>query len=345
MNPIDLRSDTVSKPTAGMRRALAEAEVGDDVYSDDPSVNRLEAMAAERLGREAAVLVPSGTMANLASLMTHTRPGEEILVGNESHIINYEGGGAARIAGVQTMALANDPITGGLDPAAVAQSVRHPSINVPRTSLLCLENTHNRCGGRPASADLMQQLIATGHEHGLAVHIDGARIFNAETATGQSAADLTRGADSVMFCLSKGLGCPIGSVIVGSKDFIAEARNNRRVLGGGMRQAGIIAAAGIYAMENNIGRLGDDHANAARLAEGLSALEVFAPETPATNILAVGLRNGTSDQWGQALRENGVLCTAFGPKRLRFVTHINITTDDIDEALARVERTVAAGLA
>ncbi len=342
MIPVDLRSDTVSQPDGAMRKAIAEAELGDDVYSDDPSVNRLEAMAAERLGREAAMLVPSGTMANLTSVMTHTRPGDEILLGNEAHILNYEGAGAARIAGVQTQSLPNDWDTGGIDPGAVANAVRAPSQNIPKTTLLCLENTHNRCGGRPVPLQLMQELINTAHAHGLTVHVDGARIFNAEAALGSPAAELTRGAESVTFCLSKGLGCPVGSVICGSRDFIAEARQNRRVLGGGLRQAGIIAAAGIYALENNISRLADDHANAARLAEGLTNLEVFEPEEPRTNILAVGLRRGTSGDWGRLLKDHGVLCTAFGPRRLRFVTHINITTDDIEEALVRIERAVAA---
>jgi len=343
VNIIDLRSDTVSKPTPAMRRAMADAEVGDDVYSDDPSVNRLEAMAAERLGREAAVFVASGTMANLVSVMTHTRPGDEILLGNESHILNYEGGGAARIAGVQTMPLPNNWDDGSLDPAEVAAAVRTPTLNIPRTTLLCLENTHNRCGGRAMPANLMRELIDTGHAHNLRVHVDGARIFNAEAALGTPAAEITRGADSVTFCLSKGLGCPVGSVICGSLEFIALARANRRVLGGGMRQAGVLAAAGIYALDHNVDRLADDHVNAARLAEGLGSFEVFSPESPQTNILAVGLRAGTSASWGKALREAGVLCTAFGPKRLRFVTHVNITADDIEEALRRIERVVEAG--
>ncbi|MFQ5380258.1 MAG: GntG family PLP-dependent aldolase [Dehalococcoidia bacterium] len=341
MIPVDLRSDTVSQPGEEMRRAIAEAELGDDVYGDDPSVNRLEMMAAERLGREAAVLVPSGTMANLVSVMTHTRPGDEILLGSEAHIVNYEGGGAARIAGVQTMTLPNDWDTGGIDPAAVAEAVRSPSQNIPQTALLCLENTHNRCGGRPVPQSLMRELIDTAHANGLAVHVDGARIFNAEVALGSPAAELTKGAESVSFCLSKGLGCPVGSLICGSREFIAEARHNRRVLGGGLRQAGIIAAAGVYALQHNIERLVEDHANAARLAEGLANLEIFEPEEPRTNILAVGLRRGTSSEWGRALRDAGVLSTAFGPRRLRFVTHINIGAADIEEALDRIERAVA----
>jgi threonine aldolase len=281
-------------------------------------------------------------MANLVSIMTHTRPGDEILLGDESHILNLEGGGAARIAGVMVRAIANDWETGGLSPADVSAAVHRRTQNVPGTRLLCLENTHNRCGGRAVPAAAMRELIAVAHASDVRVHIDGARIFNAEIALGVPAAELVAGADSITFCLSKGLGCPVGSVVCGPKDFIAEARFNRRVLGGGMRQAGVLAAAGIYALENNIARLAEDHANAARLAAGLAAFEVFAPESPQTNILAVGLRTGDSSTWGRALRDAGVLATSFGPKRLRFVTHINISADEVDEALRRIERAVEA---
>jgi threonine aldolase len=325
-----------------MRRAMAEAEVGDDVFGDDPTVNRLEAAAAERLGQEAALIVPSGTMANLVAVMTHTRPGDEILLGSEAHIFHFEVAGAARIAHVQTHPLPNDPADGSLSARDVVESVRPANIHAPRTTLLCLENTHNRCGGRAMSRETTQALIGTAARHGLRVHIDGARIFNAEVASGCLAAELTAGADSVSFCLSKGLGCPAGSLICGSKDFVAEARRNRKLLGGGMRQAGILAAAGLFALEHNISRLAEDHANAAWLAEGLSALEVFEPEPVQTNIVAVNLRHGSSDTWGRALRQAGVLCTAFGPSRLRFVTHLDVSRADIDSALGRIEKAAEA---
>lgn len=338
---IDLRSDTVSKPTDAMRRAIAGAEVGDDVFGDDPTVNRLEAMAAETTGKEAALFVASGTMANLVAVMTHVRPGDEILLGDQSHIFNYEVAGAARIAFAQPHALKNLP-DGGLDLAEVEAAIRPPNIHTPRTTLLCIENTHNRCGGEAIPLTLMDELAALAHRHGLKVHLDGARLFNAQVALGVPAARIARDCDTVSFCLSKGLGCPVGSVLCGPAEFIQEARRNRKLLGGGMRQAGILAAAGIYALENNLERLAEDHANARRLAEGLSALKPFAPNVPQSNILVADIREGKLEDWLKAFREAGVLAVAFGPQRLRMVTHINITPDDIEEALRRIEQVAAA---
>jgi len=338
---IDLRSDTVSKPSDAMRRAMFEAEVGDDVFGDDPTVNRLEAMAAERMGKEAAVYVPSGTMANLLAVMTHTRAGDEILLGDQSHIFNYEGAGSARVAHVQTHALKNLP-NGGLDLAEVEAAVRQPNIHTPRNPLLCLENTHNRCGGEALPIADMDALTALAHRHGMKVHLDGARIFNAAAVLGVPAARIARDCDSVSFCLSKGLGCPIGSLLCGTAEYINEARRNRKMLGGGMRQAGIIAAAGVYALEHNIDRLPEDHANAKRLADGLRRFPVFVPNHPQTNIVVADVVKGDLDTWLAAFREAGVLAVAFVPQRMRMVTHINITTDDITEALARIERVVEA---
>jgi len=338
---IDLRSDTVSKPTDAMRRAIAEAEVGDDVFGDDPTVNRLEAMAASLTGKEAALFVASGTMANLVSVMTHTRPGDEILLGDQCHIFNYEVAGTARIALVQAHALRNLP-DGSLDPAEVEAAIRPPNIHTPPNTLLCLENTHNRCGGAAIPVAQMDTLTTLAHAHGLKVHLDGARLFNAQTALGVPAARIARDCDTVSFCFSKGLGCPVGSVLCGPGEFIQRARRNRKVLGGGMRQAGILTAAAIFALENNLTRLAEDHANARRLAEGLRQHQAFVPNTPQSNIVTVDVRQGSLDGWLAALREAGVLAVAFGPARMRMVTHINITAGDIAEALRRIDRLVGA---
>jgi threonine aldolase len=341
---IDLRSDTVSKPGPEMRRAMAEAEVGDDVFGDDPTVNRLEAMAAERLGKDAAVFVASGTMANLVAVMTHTRPGDEILLGEECHIFNYEVAGSARVANVQAHALRNLP-DGGMDPAAVAAAIRPPNIHTPRNPLLCLENTHNRCGGAAIPLASQDALTRLAHDYGMQVHLDGARIFNAATALGVPAARVARDCDTVSFCLSKGLGCPVGSLLCGPSDFIQEARRNRKLLGGGMRQAGILAAAGIYALENHVGRLGEDHANAKVVAEGLGKHEAFRPNDPETNIVVADIVQGRLEDWLAAFKAVGVLAVAFGPQRMRMVTHVNISTSDAAEAVRRIDAVVAAARA
>ena len=338
---IDLRSDTVSKPTDAMRRAMAEAEVGDDVFGDDPTVNRLEAMAAERMGKEAAVYVPSGTMANLISVMTHTQPGDEAIMGDQCHIYNYEVAGSARVAHVQAHILPNQA-DGGLEPGAVRAAIREPGLHVPNSALLCLENTHNRCGGAAVPIATMDALAAIAHESGLRVHLDGARIFNAAAALAVPAARIARDCDSVSFCLSKGLGCPVGSLICGDKEFIQRARRNRKILGGGMRQAGIIAAAGIYALEHNVDRMAEDHENARRLADGLRRHDAFAPNTPETNIVVADIRRGALNDWLSAFREAGVLAVAFGPQRMRLVTHLNVSRADVDEAVARIDQAVGA---
>lgn len=341
---IDLRSDTVSKPDGAMRHAIATAEVGDDVFGDDPTVNRLEAMAAELLGKEAAVFVPSGTMANLVAVMTHAGRGDEILLGDQCHIFNYEVAGTAAIAGAQVHALPNLP-DGSLDPARVAAAIRPPNIHHPRTALLCLENTHNRCGGAAIPVETIDRLAGLAHDRGLAVHLDGARIFNASVALAAPAARIAREADSVSFCLSKGLGCPAGSLLCGSRDFITAARRNRKMLGGGMRQAGILAAAGIYALEHNIERLAEDHQNAKTLAAGLARHDAFAPNEPQTNIVVADIIRGDLDAWLKAFAAQGVLAVPFGHQRMRMVTHINISAADVAEALARIDRAVAAAVA
>jgi len=337
---LDFRSDTVTRPSPAMRQAMAAAEVGDDVFADDPTINRLEAMAAERVGKEAAVFVPSGTMANLLGVMTNTHPGEEILLGDECHIFQYEVGGPARIALVQTRTLQNQP-DGSILPDDVRRAIRQPNIHHPPSSLLCLENTHNRCGGAVLRPETIDELAGIAHESGLRVHLDGARIFNAAVALGIGADRIAREADSVSFCFSKGLGCPVGSVLCGSREFIAQARKNRKMLGGGMRQVGVLGAAAIYALENNIGRLAEDHANAHALADGLRSIEGLAPNEPATNIVVVDVAANSLTRWLGALDRAGVLVAPFGASRFRMVTHLDVNAGDVEEAIRRIEQ--AAG--
>jgi len=338
---IDLRSDTVSKPGEAMRRAMAGAEVGDDVFGDDPTVNLLEQKAAELTGKGAALFVPSGTMANLIALLTHTQPGDEILLGDESHIFNYEVAGAARIANVQTHALRNRP-DGSLELADIDRAVRGPNIHSPRDPLLCLENTHNRCGGAALPLSEMDALTGLARRHGMRVHVDGARVFNTRAALGVPVARIVRDCDSLSFCLSKGLGCPIGSLLCGTREFIDAARRHRKMLGGGMRQVGVLAAAGLFALEHNVERMTDDHDNAARLADGLRELDAFAPNRPETNIVVADVIRGDLTDWLRAFSDAGVLAVPFGPQKLRMVTHINISRVEIDEALARIQRVAGA---
>lgn len=340
---IDLRSDTVTRPTKAMRAAMAAAEVGDDVFGDDPTVNRLEERAAATVGKEAALFVPSGTMANLVALLTHASPGDEVIVGHESHIFHYEVGGVARIAGLVTRTLLNLP-DGGLDPTELVGAIRPQTIHSPGTKLLCLENTHNRCGGAALPLDRVQELCGIAHERGVAVHLDGARLFNAAVALGVPAASLAEPCDSVAFCFSKGLGAPVGSVLCGSRDFIERARRNRKLLGGGMRQAGVLAACALHALDHHIDRLAEDHANARLLAEGLAQLGPFRPIPPATNIVVVDVTEGSVDTWLRAFAREGVLAVAFGPRRFRMVTHLDVSRADIEEALARISRIVGAGI-
>lgn len=336
---IDLRSDTVSKPSDAMRAAMSTAEVGDDVFGDDPTVIELEARAASLLGKQAALYVASGTMANLVAVLTHTKPGDEILLGDESHIFQYELGGAARLAGTITRTLPNLP-DGTLDRDAVLAAAREENLHSPGSALLCLENTHNRCGGAAIPKRVMDSLAEAAHSRGMAVHLDGARVFNAATALGVPAASLAEHCDSVSFCLSKGLGCPVGSLLCGSKEFIEAARRNRKMLGGGMRQAGILAAAGLYALDHNIDRIAEDHENARALADGLRELGPFRPNVPETNIVVADVVGGRLGDWLAAFEEAGVRAVAFGPQRLRMVTHIDISRADIDEALRRIQTAV-----
>ncbi|MCL6644612.1 MAG: low-specificity L-threonine aldolase [Dehalococcoidia bacterium] len=339
--PIDLRSDTVTRPTPPMRAAMAAAEVGDDVFGDDPTVNRLEARAAEMVGKEAALFVPSGTMANLVALLAHTGPGDEVILGDQSHILHYEVGGVARIAGLVTRTLPNLD-DGSLASADVEQAIRPQTIHSPGTRLLCLENTHNRCGGAALSAATTAELAGVARARGVAVHLDGARIFNASVALRTPVDVLAAPCDSVSFCFSKGLGAPVGSVLCGSREFIARARRFRKLLGGGMRQAGVLAAAALYALDHHIDRLVHDHENARRLAEGLASIGPFRPVPPQANIVVVDVLRGDVDDWLRKFEQAGVLAVGFGPGRFRMVTHLDVDRADIEEALARISRIAGA---
>ncbi len=334
--PIDLRSDTITKPTPAMRRAMAEAEVGDDVLGDDPTVKRLEALAAERLGKEAALFVPSGTMGNLVCLLTHCGRGDEVILGDQAHCYIYEQGGSSAVGGIHPRPLPNRP-DGTLDLDAIEAAIRPDDPHQPRTRLIALENTHNRCGGAVLPVSYMQAVGELARRRGLKVHLDGARIFNAAVALDVDVKELVADCDSVSFCLSKGLAAPVGSVVVSTADFIREARRARKVLGGGMRQAGVIAAAGIVALTEMVDRLAEDHANARRLAEGIAALPgiVLDPATVQTNIVIFELHHPelTPQQLAQALWQRGVWLFAIGGKRLRAVTNYHITPGDIDRAI------------
>ncbi len=342
MRIIDLRSDTVTLPTAEMRRAMHDAEVGDDVFGEDPTVTRLEELSAGMLGKEAALFVPSGTMSNLVSILTHTRPGDEIITGSDSHIFWYEVGGASALGGTVLRTVPN-LADARLDPDAVARAIRPENIHFPHTTLLCLENTHNRCGGAVLTAEYTAEIAALAHRHGLAVHLDGARIFNAAVALEVPAEKLAAPADSVGFCISKGLSAPVGSLLCGSKDFIGRARKWRKMLGGGMRQAGVIAAAGIVALRTTVDRLAEDHASARRLAHGLANIPGIRidPAGVRTNILIFESPETMSGpEFIQRLNERGVRMTNRGGRTVRAVTNRMVSAADIDEALARISAAV-----
>lgn len=332
---IDLRSDTVTRPTPEMRAAMARADVGDDVYGEDPTVNRLQERAAEIFGREAALFVPSGTMGNQICLKVHTRPGQEVIVEERSHIYNYEMSAMAVISGLLPRVItAPDGIP---DWPSIEGAIRPPSYFRAATGLICLENTHNMAGGTILPVERMEEICARAHECGLPVHLDGARIFNAAVALGRSVAELTRPADSVMFCLSKGLGAPVGSMIVGSRDFIDAAHRVRKMLGGGMRQAGVLAAAGLIALEKMPERLHEDHENARLLAAGLAEIPGIAldPEKVQTNIVifSIAATGMTTAEFSARLKERGVLAQGISPTEMRLVTHYDVSRRDCLQAL------------
>ena len=344
--PIDLRSDTVTLPTPAMREAMYKAELGDDVFGEDPTVNRLQALAAKLMGKEAALFVPSGTMANLVCLLTHCGRGEEAIMGHLSHTFLFEAGGSAAVGGIHPRTVTNQP-DGTLALDDLEAAVRDPAnAHYPHTRLIGLENTHNRCSGAVLPPAYIAQVRALADRHGLAIHLDGARVFNAAVALGLPPSAIVRDVDSVSFCLSKGLSAPVGSLICGSTDFVKRAHRNRKLLGGAMRQAGVLAAAGIVALETMIGRLAEDHANAHRLADGLARIPgiLLDPSRVPTNIVLFDLALGqlTGRALSTALASRGVLINATGPRQLRAVTHYGIGGEDIDRALSVVEDAVRA---
>lgn len=334
---IDLRSDTVTKPTPAMRRAMAEAEVGDDVYAEDPTVNRLQERAAEIFGKEAGLFVPTGSMGNMIAVKLHTQPGQEIIIEERGHIFNFEMGTPAFISGVVVRPVKSSDGSGHLswDEISSALHINQPYYSSP-TGLICLENTHNFAGGSVMTAEHCADICDRAHNVGLPVHMDGARIFNASVALNTPVDQLTKNCDSVQFCLSKGLGAPVGSLLVGSKDFIAEARIWRKRLGGGMRQVGILAAAGLVALEESPKRLNEDHENARRLAMGIAELPgvLIDLEKVVTNIVIFdisGTGKGANDICAR-LKEKGVLAIGFG-NLIRMVTHCDVSKDNIESTL------------
>ncbi len=340
---IDLRSDTVTRPSPAMRQAMAEAEVGDDVFGEDPTILALESKVAALLGKQAALFVPSGTMANQIALKLHCQPGDEVVVGEGAHVYLYESGAGAAIAGVQFAVVGR----GGLFTAAEAELSFKPASNPHNapTRLVCLENTHNRGGGRVWPHEQLGEVVAFARRQGLALHLDGARILNAAIASGQTAAALAAPFDTATICFSKGLGAPVGSAIAGSRESMVRARRFRKMLGGGMRQAGLLAAAAAYALDHNVQRLADDHANARLIAERLATLGTVAVDLTRveSNIVMIDLgeRVAATDLVLRALHSEGVLCLALGPRRLRLVTHLDVQRADCERAAQVLARVLA----
>jgi len=343
MEYIDLRSDTVTKPTPEMREVMAEAEVGDDVFRDDPTVNRLEEIAAEKMGKEASIFVPSGTMGNLIALLVHCQRGDEVILGNQSHIFLNEAGGMSALGGIQPNPIQNQK-DGTLALDDILASIRDSEdVHQPITRLICLENTQNICGGVPLTVEYTRQVGELARKKGLSLHIDGARIFNAAVAQNVPVKDLVEPADSVMFCLSKGLASPIGSMLVGTGKFIARARHIRKMLGGGMRQVGVIAAAGIVSLEKMVDRLADDHMRARKLAEGLHQIKGIDVDegSPHTNMIYLNLSMDAKVdliQVGKSMKDNGILLDAYHPRRLRLVTHYWIDDDAVEKSIAAFKK-------
>jgi threonine aldolase len=337
MKFIDLRSDTVTQPTPEMREAMAHADVGDDVYGEDPTINLLQEMAAERMGKEAGLFVASGTMGNLIGILAHCQRGDEVIVGKQNHVFLHEAGGISALGGVHSSQLPNQP-DGSLRLEDIAAAIRSDDPHEPITRLVCLENTHNACGGVYQTPDYTRQVSEFAHGQGLSVHLDGARIFNAAVAQGLAASKLAAPADSVTFCLSKGLCTPVGSVLCGSKAFIARGQRLRKMLGGGMRQAGILAAAGIIALEKMTARLLEDHGRATILAQGLSQVPGLMLDLgmPSTNMVFISLTEDlkcTTEAVIERLKERGILIGATGKLSYRLVTHYWIDDEGVEKTV------------
>lgn len=325
MKIIDFRSDTVTTPTPEMREAMYKAQVGDDVYGDDPTVNELEELGAYMMGKEAGLFTPSGTMGNQIAVMSWTSRGEEVILEAEAHMYYYEVAGLAVLSGVQTRTVKGE--RGVMSPKEVESAIRGVNIHFPKTSLICVENTHNRGGGKVIPQDIMQGIYEVGRRNGVPVHLDGARIFNASVYLGIPAKDIAQYSDSVMFCLSKGLSAPIGSLLVGSREFISKARKYRKMLGGGMRQVGVIAAAGIVALKTMVERLKEDHENAKILAQELKNIPYLSidPDYVETNMVKVEMKMGyNAHVLVEKLKEKGVLCNALSSSTIRLVTHKDV---------------------
>ena len=344
LDVIDLRSDTVTLPTDEMREAMAKAIVGDSMRGDDPTFNRLEEMAAARVGKEASLYVPSGSMGNLIAIKTHTQPGDEVIFEEEAHAYCNEVGSFAALASVSARTV--KACYGYMAPSEIAAAIRPPSAFFAPVRLLCLENTHNREGGSALTPKQMQVMTDVAREHGIAVHLDGARIFNAATACGVEVRELTRYVDTVQFCLSKGLSAPVGSILAGSREFIERAKRVRKLLGGDMRQAGIIAAAGIVALEKMVDLLVEDHRHAASLAAGLWLIPGLVVDTSPipTNMVFVDTTGlgSTATEFGTNMKKHGVLCGAMGTHRVRMVTHRHITSESVERAIVAGQETARA---
>ncbi len=340
---IDLRSDTVTRPSAAMREAMSRAIVGDDVFGEDPTVNRLQEHVAALLGKEAALYVPSGTMGNQTCIKVHTQPGDEVICEKGAHVFNYETGGIAFLSGAQVHAIEGK--RGAFTVADIERAVRPDLYYMPKTRLICLENTHNRAGGTIYPLELIRSISAFAKSRNIRLHLDGARLWNASAATGIAPKEYASHFDSVSVCLSKGLGAPVGSVIAGSTSFIAEARHYRKIFGGGMRQAGILAAAGLYALENNVTRLPEDHEKAAYLARELAAVKGFDIDLGSvqTNIIIIGAENTgrKPEEILQALRAKGVLLTLGNYMGLRAVTHLDVSMDEVKRAARIIRETLS----
>ena len=338
MDIVDLRSDTVTQPTPAMRTAMAEAVVGDDVFGEDPTVNRLQEMAAALMGKEDGLFVPSGTMGNLAAVLAHCGRGDEVILGDKAHTYLFEAGGISALGGIHPRPIPNQA-DGTLASDDILASIRPDDVHYPVSRLVALENTHNRCGGVTLTLGYTQSVGELAHQHGLQLHLDGARIFNAAVALGVNAKDLAGPADSVTFCLSKGLSAPVGSILCGSTDFITRARRIRKQLGGGMRQAGVLAAAGIVALETMVDRLGEDHVRAKRLAQGLATVPglLLEPGTPYTNMVFLSLGEEISLRAAEAaaqLAQKGVRVGVVSERRFRLVTHYWVDDNGVEDAIA-----------
>jgi threonine aldolase len=335
---MDFRSDTVTKPTEAMRQAMLEAEVGDDVYGEDPTANRLEEIAKNILGKEDALFVTSGTQGNQIAILTHCRRSDEILLESESHIFWSEAGASSALAGVQTRTLPG--IRGAMDPNQVEKAIREDNIHHPTTGLICLENTHNKSGGKIVPLETMRDIYQIAQKKEVPVHLDGARLFNAAVAKGVPVSEFTQYVDTVQVCLSKGLSAPVGCILAGSKTFIRDARKWRKRLGGGMRQIGVIAAPGIIALEQMVDRLAEDHTLARELAKGLDAIPTLSVDVDGveTNIVLCNIKNTglTNEDFLSRLQNQGILAIAFGDGVIRFVTHREITKDMVEQALNKI---------